>query len=116
MKKINKDDVILHGECMVSLSKIPANAKKMDTKNQKFVIIAPSETTGNHHVVDICDGVEFFETDDGRKFMRNSVDTQIRCVIASRHTAIPLPAGNSYEFGSQFEYDPFTARLQAVRD
>jgi len=113
---MNKNEVILHGECMVSPSEIPANAKKMNTKNKKFVIVAPSETTGNHHVVDVCDEVEFFETDDGRKFMRNSVDTQIRCVIESRHSAITLPAGNSYEFGSQIEYDPFTARLQKVRD
>jgi hypothetical protein len=27
-----------------------------------------------------------------------------------------LPAGNTYEFGSQMEYDPFAARLQKVRD
>jgi hypothetical protein len=27
-----------------------------------------------------------------------------------------LPAGITYEFGSQMEYDPFAARLQKVRD
>jgi hypothetical protein len=112
---MKENEVILHGECMVFVSKIPANAKKMNVNNN-YVIVAPSETTGNHHVVDVHSGVEFFEGDNGTLYMQSSVDTKIRCVIESRHDEIVLPAGNTYEFGSQIEFDPFTARLQKVRD
>jgi hypothetical protein len=110
---MKNNEVILHGECMVFLSELPSNLKKMEKK--PFVIVAPSETTGNHHVVDVIDGVDFYEDESGKLFMKSSVSTVIRCVHTDRHDAITIPAG-TYEFGSQQEYDPFTARLQAVRD
>lgn len=113
---MKNNQVILHGEAMVFPSTIPANAKKLEVKpNQSYVIVAPSETTGNHHVVDLYEGVEFYQTEDGTLYMNSSVDTAIRCVIKERHDEIQLPAG-TYEFGSQQEFDPFTARLQKVRD
>jgi hypothetical protein len=112
---MKKNEVVLHGECMVFPSELPANAKKMNVK-EKFMIVAPSETTGNHHVVDVMPGVEFYEGENGTLYMQNTVDTKIRCVIQSRHCEIVLPAGITYEFGSQMEYDPFAARLQKVRD
>ena len=112
---MNANEVILHGECMVFPSKIPATAScKNLLKNQNFVIVADSETTGNHHVVDVKDGVQFFEN-NGTLFMESSVETSIRCVHAERHDTITIPAG-TYEFGSQQEYDPFNARLEKVRD
>ena len=111
---MKNNEVILHGECMVFRSKVPNTAKKM-SKKQQYVIVAPSETTGNHHVVDVIDGVDFYEDTDGTLYMENSVSTTIRCVVADRHDAITIPAG-TYQFGSQQEYDPFTARLQKVRD
>jgi len=110
------NDVILHGECTVCLSALPKTAKKL--KVGPYVIVADSETTGNHHVVDVVDGVDFYEDGD-TKYMVSSVETQIRCVVADRHDAITLPAG-TYEFGFQMEYDPFAAneaeRLRKVRD
>lgn len=112
---MKNNQVILHGECMVFKSKLPSSAKKIN-HNNSYIIIAPSETTGNHHVVDVQSGVEFYQDDAGTFYMQNSVDTKIRCVIGARHSEIMLPAGNTYEFGSQQEYDPFTARLQKVRD
>ena len=111
---MKNNEVILHGECMVFPSKIPATAKRKSAKPNSFVIVADSETTGNHHVVDVVEGVDLFE-DNGTLFMKSSVDTQIRCVHTDRHDAITLPAG-TYEFGTQKEYDPFTARLKKVRD
>lgn len=113
---MKNNQVILHGECMVFKSKLPSSAKKIN-HNNSYIIIAPSETSGNHHVVDVQPGVEFYQDDDaGTFYMQNSVDTKIRCVIGARHSEIMLPAGNTYEFGSQQEYDPYTARLQKVRD
>ncbi|MFZ9848289.1 MAG: hypothetical protein ACO3EE_09100 [Flavobacteriales bacterium] len=111
---MKNNNVILHGECMVFPAKtIPKTAKKKITAN--YVIVAPSETVGNHHVVDVIDGVDFYEDANSTLFMESSVDTTIRCLHANRHDTITLPAG-TYEFGTQQEYDPFTARLQAVRD
>jgi len=60
-------------------------------------------------------GVDFYEDDKGTLFMENTVETTIRCLHSDRHDSITLPAG-TYEFGSQQEYDPFTARMNAVRD
>ena len=110
---MKNNEVILHGECMVFASKLPLNAKKLEKR--PYVIVAPSETTGNHHVVEYGDGVDFFEPENGVLFMENTQPTQIRCVMAERHDAITIPAG-TYEFGTQLEYDPFTARLNKVRD
>ena len=113
--KIKEGQVILHGECMVFLSTIPADAVKLNS-NGPFQIVAPSETTGNHHVVDLKEGVQFYQGTNGTLYMTTDVDTAIRCVVDSRHDAIVLPAGQTYEFGSQMEYDPFTARQNKVRD
>ena len=113
-KIMNNNEVIIHGECMVFKSAIPAKAKKMKTASKPYVIVAPSETTGNHHVVDLKPGVAFYEYEDVL-YMENDVETTIRCVVQDRHDEITLAPG-VYEFGSQQEYDPFTARLQKVRD
>lgn len=101
---------------MVFASKLPKTAKKKNLGNLPYVIVADSETTGNHHVVDVVDGVDFFEDEKGTLFMESSVETNIRCVIGQRHHLIPLSPGITYEFGSQQEYDPFTARMNKVRD
>jgi len=99
---------------MVFPSVIPSNAKKKQV-NGPYLIVAPSETTGNHHVVDAGPGVMFFEDEKGTIFMENKVETNIRCVMADRHDTKKLAPG-TYEFGSQLEYDPFEARLKKVAD
>jgi hypothetical protein len=48
-------------------------------------------------------------------FMSNTVPTQIRCLVADRHTEIEIPAGE-YSFTFQQEYDYFTESLRNVRD
>lgn len=111
----NKRNVILHGEAQVIfIDGLPKNAIKKNVDRTKPFIVADSETTGNHHVVDMPKGVDIYEA-DGKTYMHAEVETQIRCVIADRHDAIKLPAG-TYEFGIQNEFDPFTARLEKVRD
>lgn len=111
---MGKKKGILHGEAMVFEGTIPEGAKRVDTTGKQYVIIAPSEQTGNHHVIDVVDGVEFYEK-DGKLFLKTEVETQVRCVIAERHDAITIQPG-CYEIDSQQEYDPFEARLRAVRD
>jgi hypothetical protein len=112
---MKSNEIILHGEATVFPSIIPTAAKKKRIKRDSFVVVANSETTGNHHVVDALEGVDFYETEAGTLFMENSVETKIRCVHENRHDAITIPPG-TYEFGTQQEYDPFAARMQKVRD
>jgi hypothetical protein len=113
---MKKNECVLHGECIVSLSGIPSNAvPKKPRDNSGYMIVADSEVTGNHHVVDLLDGVEFFETSDGGLFMKNSVPTKIRCIKAERHNEIVLEPAE-YSFGYQQEYDYFTEALRNVRD
>jgi hypothetical protein len=108
-----KNNIILHGECTVFRSKIPKGAKKMNVKDD-YLVVAPSETVGNHHVVDNVEGVTFYKLDD-ILFMENTKQTQIRCLHKDRHSAITLDAG-TWQFGVQKEYDYFTEQLRAVRD
>lgn len=112
---MKNNEVILHGECMVFPSELPKNVKKSKKSKSGYVIVADSETTGNHHVVDVIDGVDFYEDENGILFMESSVETNIRCLHKERHDTITIPAG-TYQFGTQQEYDPFAARLQNVRD
>lgn len=100
---------------MLFKSKLPKNAKRIKTTNNQYHIIADSETTGNHHVVDLNESVEFYMDDDGNMFMVNNEDTQVRCLLPERHSAIPLEKG-CWEFGIQKEYDHFEQNLRAVKD
>jgi len=110
---MKNNNVILHGECMIFQSSIPASAVRKEITTP-YLIVADSETTGNHHVVDATEGVKFFDN-GGVMFMEVENEATVRCLHAERHDAITIPAG-TYEFGCQKEYDPFTARLQKVRD
>ena len=119
MKKQNtkKSKGILHGECIVFESKIPANAElEVQKPGAQFVIVANSEVTGNHHVIDLKprNGVQFFKA-GAKRYMRNTVPTDIRCVIADRHTNITIPPGE-HEIGIQQEFDYFTMAKQNVQD
>lgn len=107
------NSVILHGEAMVFASSIPSDATPIQVDGP-YLVIADSETTGNHHVIDAVPGVSFLEH-QGRRFMRASVPTKVRCLHKQRHDDVVISPGD-YEFGTQQEYDPFTANMRAVRD
>jgi hypothetical protein len=114
-KNTSKVEVTVHGEAFFFPSKIPTDAVKRNTNpSDKYVIVADSETTGNHHVVDLNEGVTFFDK-EGVTFMSVEKETSIRCLHPDRHDEVKIPAG-TYEFGTQQEYDPFEARLRKVRD
>lgn len=119
MKKNTKSkisDVILHGEAMIFKSKLPKNAKRIESTNKQYHIIADSETTGNHHVIDCADGgVEFYMDEDGTMYMVNEKETSVRCVHTDRHDEIKIETG-CWEFGIQQEYDHMEQHLKKVRD
>lgn len=104
--------VKLHGETIIFKSTLPKRAKKMDVKG--YQIIAPSEQTGNHHVVDIEDGVEIYEH-EGTLFIKNDVPATVRCVVKERHDIIILEP-EVWEVGSQKEYDYLNDESRIVAD
>ena len=105
---------IIHGECIIFESKVPQDAI-LEEQDKSFVIIANSEVTGNHHVIDRPSNAVQFFTKDKKRYMRNSQPTNVRCVIADRHTSIPIPAGD-WEIGIQQEYDYIAQVKRNVQD
>jgi hypothetical protein len=108
-------NVILHGEAMIFKSILPEDVTKLKPTNESYHISADSETTGNHHVVDHNEKVEFYMDENGTMFMINEEPTQVRCLHENRHDTIPLETG-CWEFGIQEEYDHFAEALRKVRD
>lgn len=124
MKKNNKKTAaknnwnvpaILHGEAMIFHSSLPESARKIKTTNNKYHIIADSETTGNHHVIELNDSVQFFDTEDGRMFMVNEKPTSVTCLQQNRHGRLALEP-NCWEIQMQQEYDYFAEHMRNVRD
>jgi len=109
-----KPTVILHGEAMLFPAELPTDAVEIKPTNPELHIIADSETTGNHHVVDMVEGTKVFRSGD-RTFIRNSKPTQVRCVHANRHDAITMAPG-VWEVSIQVEYNHFEQNLRSVRD
>lgn len=111
----------LHGECILREAMLPKGAIQQQLTPAELVndgeaaIIAASEVTGNHHVVDLEPGVEFF-THNSERYV-NSVDKpiKVRCVIAERHSTMELPPG-TYKIGFQKEYDYYAQEMKNVRD
>jgi hypothetical protein len=109
-----KPKMYLHGECkIIQRNALPEGClpKNVDLP---FLIVADSETTGNHHVVETGTGVNFFDQ-GGTIWMVNEKPTNVKCVHADRHDTIEIPSG-TWEFGTQKEYDYFTEELRNVRD
>lgn len=111
--KSSKSSAILHGECAIIQTKIPADAE-MDTPKTGVLIIADSETTGNHHVMDMVPGIEILKKGNQR-FVRNSVPANVRCVVADRHDTLTVPPGE-WEFVIAQEFDYFEMSKRNVRD
>jgi hypothetical protein len=109
------NNVILHGEAMIFGSTLPDDVTEITPSDKGYHIIADSETTGNHHVVDAVPGVRFFKNKAGTTYMQNEKKTAVRCVLKDRHSPITIAPG-TWEFGIQQEYDHFAQNLQAVRD
>ncbi len=102
---------IIHGECLIASSKIPAEAKKVTNGDH---IIADSETEGNFHMVAVKDGVDIYEH-EGTLFIRNEVETEIYCPDKTRHDTVVLPEGE-WEIDIAKEFDYLADEERQVRD
>lgn len=108
--------VILHGEAMLFPSQLPSDAEPIQSSHAEYHIIADSETTGNHHVIDSVPGVRYFRSKStGNVFVENTKPTKVRCVHPNRHNAITIEPG-VWETTQQLEYDHFSKNLEKVRD
>lgn len=107
---------ILHGECLIFESQIPHDAIVENNNSGETIIIAPSETTGNHHVIRNSPNIKFYHNSDkSRRFVSSTEPISVECVLKERHDKIELPPGN-YEIGIQQEFDYLTLQKQQVRD
>jgi hypothetical protein len=116
----SKPIAVVHGECFLYKTTLPENAVKGEIKNGR-IILANSEVTGNHHVIDCpevdginVNGVELFFVED-TKFIKNSKPVDVKCVIADRHSNITLEPG-VWELGIAQEYDYFAQAKRNVAD
>ncbi len=84
-----------HGEALfLEVDELPKDAKKVIPNGSMLaaggLIVANSETSGNHHVVELKEGVEFFER-DGVLYMKNTQPTKAYCSLdRTRHPEIEL--------------------------
>lgn len=112
--KQNKPKAISHGECYLFKSSLSKTAKKIKVKGN-HIILANSEVTGNHHVIDYNRGVEFFIDENDTKFVKNSKPVDVKCVISERHSNITLEPG-TWQVGIAQEFDYFTWAKKNVAD
>ncbi len=104
----------LHGESQLNkIEELPAGVKEVKT-NGEYHIIAESEISGNHHVIDLNEDVKFYEK-DGIFYMKNDTETQVRCIVKERHDAITLEPG-VWEIDFQQEYDYLKKEIRRVSD
>ena len=103
-----------HGEVViVKANKIPYGVKKVSANN-KCYILAYSETTGNHHLLEEKDGCELFEK-DGILYLKNDVPVDVFCAVKERHDNITLEPG-IWEIDKAQEYDFLREETRAVSD
>lgn len=107
--------VYFHGECCVFEfdGAIPKDAKKLEPKNGRY-ILANSETTGNHHILEAEDGVDVYEK-DGILYVSSSVEARVSCVMKDRHDTQILPAKKYFIKPAQ-EFDHLSQTSRAVAD
>ncbi len=108
--------VMCHGEVRIVIdNEIEVTGDKLELGED--LILADSETTGNHHMLKVIPGVHVWDDKVAEKFfIRPEVDTKVYCKLENRHTDISLPARNTYLVYKAREVDPFSGILRKLRD
>lgn len=103
-----------HGECVIKKVKstILTDANRLECSGD--YIIAPSEVSGNHHMLEVKEGVKLYEK-NGVVYVKNEVPTDVYCVVKERHDNITLEPG-IYEVTPAQEYDYLTQEKRNVAD
>lgn len=113
-----EENVYLHGEVLIKKmsGKFP-DGKKVSPLNGSY-IVADSETTGNHHLLEHIEGMEIVEK-DGMFYVRTDKELTVKCVDHKRHDSItldPCVGEEFYLFDKQQEVDHLTDEVRSVRD
>lgn len=105
-------NIMFHGEATLKvIDKLPVGAKKLPHNGD--LIIAASETVGNHHRI-YCEEKEavMYER-DGVLYLK--VETPVGVVCADKHDLAVLDPG-IYEIGTQREWDYLEQMERNVAD
>ena len=98
-----------HGEVLfLEINELPEDVNKMIPNSSMLakggLIVGQSETSGNHHCVDLVEGIEFFER-DGVLYMKNNNPTKAFCSLDSvRHPDVEIQPG-VWKIKIQKEFD-----------
>ena len=103
-----------HGEVVIKLvSSLPKSAKEIKPKNGHW-IIADSETTGNHHIVEESEGLGMYEV-DGVLYLKAEEEAHVSCVVKERHDTEVIPPG-IWKIERAKEYDFLKDEIRRVQD
>jgi hypothetical protein len=113
MKKIV---IAKHGEVrIVRHESVEVSGQKIETKED--IILADSESTGNHHMLQVVPGVHVWKDSDADKFfVKPEVETKIYCKLDNRHTDYQLKEGYTYEIYKAREYDHINKIQRKIAD
>lgn len=109
-----------HGEVIfMEIDSIPSGATKVIPSSSMIanggLIVGESETSGNHHCVELKDGIEFFER-DGILYMKNTSPTKAFCSLdRTRHPEIELEP-KVWKIKIQKEFDLLERQRRNVAD
>lgn len=102
-----------HGEVVIfEINSLPKTAKRLEKTGE--LILADSETTGNHHCVKIDDNVEVFQKSEVF-YIKNTKPVDVYCKLKDRHDTITLQP-SIWEIDKAKEYDYITQEQRNVAD
>lgn len=106
-------DIIFHGETIIKkIEELPKNS--IVIRASGHYVIAPSETTGNDHRVEVLDDTFIYEK-YGVIYIRNESPTKVFCPNETRHATEVLEPG-IWEIGIAKEFDYLKMEKRKVAD
>lgn len=116
MRKKREIRIAKHGELRIVRYKTKKIKGDLITSDED-IILADSETTGNHHMLEMKPGVQVWNDKQSDKFLiKVDNSTKIYCVHENRHDDYTLDEGYFYEIYRAREYDHFLQRKREVVD
>lgn len=109
-------ETFFHGELVIcSTKKMPAGNLKEVKPSEIGFILADSETSGNHHVLENKTGIEVREDENGILWIKNTEPVNVFCVDKQRHDTITLEPG-IWEVDKAKEWDYEKEEVRSVAD
>lgn len=112
------EKIWMHGEVLIKKQTGHMPVGQVIKPMNGSYIVADSETTGNHHLLEDIPGLKVIEK-DGMFYVRTDKSLTVKCVDTKRHDTITLePCKNDeyYLFDKQIEVDHLNDEIRSVRD